>query len=267
MSEAPDRDARTEEATPKRIADAREKGNVALSREAATFAYLAAVLAVLAWLAGAGMLRLTGALAAFIERPAEWRLESGTDAAGLLGAIAGEAIVAAGPVVAAFTVAGLAATLLQTHPRLVSDRVRPQLSRISPRQGWKRLAGAPSLLEFAKSLLKLGSVLGVSLVLVRSVWREFQSALLIAPEAVLPLAQKVALAMTASLLAAAGALLLADFVLTRWQWRRGLRMTRQEVKDEHKRWTAMPSSRRAAGRSPRIARAGACCRACRAPPW
>src|SRR5215207_4318491 len=106
MSEAPDRDARTEEATPKRIANAREKGNVALSRAAATFAYLAAVLAVLAWLAGAGLLRLTAALAAFIERPAEWRLESGTDAARLLGAIAGEAIVAAGPVLAAFTAAG-----------------------------------------------------------------------------------------------------------------------------------------------------------------
>src|SRR5512134_2981131 len=110
MSEAPDRDARTEETTPKRIADAREKGNVALSREAATFAYLAAVLAVLACLAGAGLLRLTAGLAGFLEHPAEWRLENGTDAARLLGAIAREAIAAAGPVVAAFTVAGLAAT-------------------------------------------------------------------------------------------------------------------------------------------------------------
>jgi flagellar biosynthetic protein FlhB len=94
VSEAPDRDSRTEQATPKRLADAREKGNLALSREAATFAYLAAVLAVLAWLAGAGMLRLTAALAAFIERPAQWRLEHGTDAARLLVDLDADAAVA-----------------------------------------------------------------------------------------------------------------------------------------------------------------------------
>jgi flagellar biosynthesis protein FlhB len=234
VSEAPNRDGRTEEATHKRLADAREKGNVAVSKEAAMFAYLVGVLAAIGLFAGSGMLRITGALASFFENPAAWRLENGTDAGRLLGALAREAIAAAGPVVAAFAVAGLAASLLQTRPRLVLERIRPQLSRISPLQGWRRLAGAPSLLEFGKSLLKLGAVIGAAFALCRTVWGEFQGAILIAPGAVLALAQKVAVALTASLLAVAGALLLADLALTRWQWRRGLRMTRQEVKDEHK---------------------------------
>jgi flagellar biosynthetic protein FlhB len=234
VSETPERDGRTEEATPKRLADAREKGNVALSREAATFAYLAAVLLAFALLAGAGMARTARALASLLEDPAGWRLENAADAGRLLAAVAHEAIVTAGPVVAVFAVAGLAASLLQARPRLVLERIRPQVSRISPRQGWKRVFGAPSLIEFGKSLLKLGAVIGASVVTFRAVWREFQSATLIAPEAVLALAQKIAVAVTASLLAIAGALLLADLVLTRWQWRRGLRMTRQEIKDEHK---------------------------------
>ena len=46
MSDAPDADSKTEEASEKKVQDAFDKGNVPFTREAAAFSSLAAVLVV-----------------------------------------------------------------------------------------------------------------------------------------------------------------------------------------------------------------------------
>ena len=52
--------------------------------------------------------------------------------------------------------------------RLVFERIRPQLSRLSIAEGWKRVFGAQGQIEFLKSMFKLGAVTVLGFMLLRS---------------------------------------------------------------------------------------------------
>ena len=58
-------------------------------------------------------------------------------------------------------VAGIGASAFQNLPQFVGERIRPQASRISISKGWSRLFGVQGLVEFLKSLGKLGFAIAV----------------------------------------------------------------------------------------------------------
>ncbi|MGH2248504.1 EscU/YscU/HrcU family type III secretion system export apparatus switch protein, partial [Enterococcus faecalis] len=88
-------------------------------------------------------------------------LRTGADAQNLLTVVGLQALRFLVPLIVILVVFGLAAALLQNAPRLVLERIRPDLSRISPLAGWKRIFGTQGLVEFAKALFKLVSVTAV----------------------------------------------------------------------------------------------------------
>jgi len=54
------------------------------------------------------------------------------------------------PIILAFAAAGVLAAVLQTPPVPIFKRVMPELSRVSPTQGWKRMFSMKGLFEFVK---------------------------------------------------------------------------------------------------------------------
>ena len=74
MSEAPDKDSQTEEATEKKISDAIEKGNVPVSKEAGTFAAMLATLLFCSFLVGDSLHGLIGLLGRMLDDPGGIRL-------------------------------------------------------------------------------------------------------------------------------------------------------------------------------------------------
>ncbi len=150
MAEAAD--DRTEAATPRRLARAREEGQVALSREVGT----AATLALAAILLGAvlpGLCRhAVAAMASVLARADTLTPTAALVRAGRAGAIL------AGTVALAAMATGVLAVVGQTGPFARLAAIAPDFSRISPRAGLVRLFGPASVTRAGGALLKLAAV-------------------------------------------------------------------------------------------------------------
>ncbi|MCP3472693.1 flagellar biosynthesis protein FlhB [Bradyrhizobium sp. CCGUVB1N3] len=234
MAETSDQESKTEEPTEKKIRDAIEQGRIPVSREASVFASMAALMVIQAFLIGQGVQQLVPTLKALLDDPDGFRLRTAADAKDLLSVVGLESLRFLLPPVLVLAVFGLAASLLQNAPRLVFARIQPDFSRISPAQGWSRLFGTQGLVEFAKSVFKLVSVsLVVGFVLRSSEARAFE-AMYTDPVALPEMILTIAMRIVSAICIATIVLVAIDLAWARFHWRRELRMTRQELKDEHK---------------------------------
>ena len=240
MSESEDRASKTEEPTEKKISDAIEKGNIPVSKEALTFASIIAILAVTYFYIGSGVSVLTITLERFIDDPGGIGLANAADATSLLEVIGYASAGFLAPLVAILAIGGLAASFLQNAPRIVADRVQPKLSRISPKSGFKRLFGAQGWMEFAKAVFKfliIGFVFSVLLFFdsYRVVNTMFSDPTTL-PELLLTLTVRL----LSAVCIATVLLVIVDIAFSRMHWRKELRMSRQEIKDEHKQMEGDP---------------------------
>ena len=234
MAEATDQESKTEQPTEKKVRDALEQGKIPVSREASIFASMAALMVIQSFLIGEGVQQLLPTLKGFLDDPDGIRLSTGADAQNLLSVVGLQAMRFVVPLVIVLIAFGLAASLLQNAPRLVLDRIQPNFSRISPAQGWSRLFGAQGLVEFAKSVFKLVSVsLVVGFMLRASEARAFE-AMYTDPAALPEMILTIAMRIVAAICITTILLVALDLAWSRFHWRRELRMTRQELKDEHK---------------------------------
>ena len=234
MAEAPDKESKTEEATEKKLRDAIEKGNIPVSREASIFASIAGMMVVAAFFLNEGFTRLAFTLKRLIDDPGGWSLDDGADATVLFYAIAWETGGAALPIIGILMAAGFAASLLQNAPSLAFERIKPDLSRISLTKGWQRVFGSRGQTEFIKSAFKFGAISIVLVVLLKSEQARIVNAMFMEPTDLPELILTVAMRLLAAVSVATIVLVAADLVWARFHWRRDLRMTRQEVKDEIK---------------------------------
>lgn len=234
MTEDADREARSEEATEKRLSDAVEKGNVPFSREAVTCGSLIASLMALSLIGPWAAVRVSGGLSSVLDGAGTIRLDDREEAAILLAAVLRMGGLAILPVMFLLMGGGLIAALAQNLPRASLERITPQLARVSLASGFKRLFGLQGLVEFLKSLLKLTAVCVAAGFAIRGGLTHMLNGLETEPQLLPRLALDLVVQLLAVLCALAALLAVGDLVWSRIKWRRDLRMTRQEVKDEHK---------------------------------
>ncbi len=234
MAEGSDKESKTEEPTEKKIADAIEKGNVPRSREMSTFASLLGILIAAAFLIGTGSVNLAGTMSVLMDNPGGFVLNNGPDANRLLWAVMGELTKFLAPIVFMLMLAGLAAAFFQHAPTLALDQIKPKWSRVSPAAGWKRIFGAPGVMEFVKSLFKFGAIGVVCTVMLSGEQRSVSSAIFLDPNALPGLVLSLVLRLVSVVCVAIAVMVAADIVWSRLRWRSELRMTRQELKDELK---------------------------------
>jgi flagellar biosynthetic protein FlhB len=154
---------RTEAPTARRLQKAQEEGEVPVSREAVLLAGLAAVtLSFMLFDSGIGF-NLARSLAILLNWP-ELRL---TEPAAIFHEIAAICLVAIAPFAVPIVFAAAGATLAQTRFALRSRGLHPDLGRLSPRRGLRRMLGLESLVETAKSLAKLMIVGGAIAMVLR----------------------------------------------------------------------------------------------------
>lgn len=234
MAESSDQESKTEEPTEKKVRDALEQGKIPVSREASMFASMAALIVIQAFLIGQGVQQLTPSLRSLLDDPDGFPLSTGADAQNLLTVVGLEALRFLVPLVVILAVFGLAASLLQNAPRLVLERIQPDFSRISPASGWSRIFGTQGLVEFAKSIFKLASVTSVVCFVLRSSEARAFEAMYTDPVALPEMILTIAMRIVSAICIATIVLVAIDLAWARFHWRRELRMTRQEIKDEHK---------------------------------
>ena len=234
MSEGADKDSKTEEATEKKISDAIEKGNLPFSREVPILASIIAFLIITVFVAVPGGLKLTAFLSELLDKSDDWRLTNADDARELFGIVAGVVALALLPILIIVPGAGILASVLQNAPRIVVDRIEPQLSRISIAKGWSRVFGSSGQVEFLKATVKFFAASIIVFMIFFEDSHFFVDAIITEPNALPELIRTHIVRLLSSIAIAVTVLAGLDLAWTRIHWRSELRMTRQEVKDEHK---------------------------------
>ncbi len=243
MSEDQDRDSKTEEATEKRLSDAMEKGNVPFSRDLITLGGMASCLLAFSLLAGWTFSNLAVLLRELLSAAGNLRLDDRESAARLLSTVIRDAAAASLPIMAIIAVGTVLASLMQNPPSMPAERIRPQLSRISPRAGWGRLFGKAGWVEFLKSILKLVAVGFLLYLAFGQLQSDVFQPLYLGPDTLLDTLSGAVNWILAAFTVLALLLAAVDLVWTRLNWRKSLRMTKQEIKEEHKQAEGDPAIR------------------------
>lgn len=160
---------KTEKPTPKRLLDARKKGDVPKSRD------LSATVTLLVWLLLFAVLAIPAAqrVQALVELLFQ-ALGRGWDAGGFvlvarsLGAAAIECLLwITAALLVPVTAVGLLTDFLQVGAVWAVEKVSPKMSHLNPAEGIKRMFSMDSLVELIKNVLKASLLLGLGWLLVR----------------------------------------------------------------------------------------------------
>ena len=240
MSEETDKDSKTEEPTEKKIRDAIEKGNTPVSREAPVLATFIASLLIGGFIVTSGTRQLVGTLTHLLDISGGVNLGNNADALLLTHAVSLEIARFMAPIVAVLAVAGLASAFLQNSPRIVPHRIKPDLSKLSLGKGWKRIFGAQGLVEFLKAVFKFTTVSAIVYGQFRANEPELINAMFTDPSALPEAILQISMRLIAGVCIVTILLVTVDILWSRSHWRRNLRMSKQEIKDEHKQMEGDP---------------------------
>ena len=234
MADGPDRDEKTEEATPRRREEARDKGQVAFSSEVMV---VATMLAFLGALLGAGHV-VSGQASDLVET--HIRGLGGFVAVDLEPAAAAELLAASiravapgflslvGPLLIVTVIAGF----FQVGLHFASKAIEADISKLDPIRGAQKLVNVRSWMRTFLGLLKV-LLIGTAMIGVTALFAPQSSALVdVGPG---PFLQALGFVMFRAVVA--GLLVLValavwDFFFQRMQHSKDLRMTKKEVRDE-----------------------------------
>ncbi len=222
---------KTEQPTEKKLRDARREGRVARSRDAGTAAVVLATAGALAFTGESVLDALRGVFSLSLGAVDGTRPVAPGAA---LEAALGTGLRAVAPTLGAALVAGTLAGFLQVGPLLALESVEPRLSRLDPLAGVRNLLQRKRLVELVKAAIVMVVVGATAWVTLRDgargvlalTGRDAGAALRGAGALVSALLLRVGGAM-----AALGAL---DLLYQRWQFLVDQRMSKDEVKREHK---------------------------------
>ncbi|MFA6153232.1 flagellar biosynthesis protein FlhB [Mesorhizobium sp.] len=234
MADAVDKDSKTEEATEKKIRDTIEQGKLPHSKETALLTSFIAILVFTVFYAKDAVIDLGMFLSMFLEKPEAWPMDTETDVIALYKVVLLEVGRAVLSLLVLLTVAGVGASVFQNMPQFVGERIRPQLSRISVVQGWKRLFGVQGWVEFLKSLGKVGFAITVLVFTLSEDHRKLLAGMVTNPVAFGLVIRGIAVDILVAIVFVMGLIASVDLVWSRFHWKQDLRMSKQEVKDEFK---------------------------------
>ena len=222
---------KTEPASPRRLEQAREQGQVARSQELNTFALLAAV-GLSVWLLGGALLSgLTRLMRSGLTLSAADGFQT-EHMVRLLGRHGASGFMTVAPVLAAAFLAALAAPLLLSGWLFTLKPLQPDFSRLNPMNGLGRIFSAHGVVELLKAIAKVLVVGGVAALVI---WNSLDGVVSLLQEPTASASAHAARVVGWSLLLTVGgmALIVAiDVPYQLWNHYRKLRMSRAEIKRE-----------------------------------
>ncbi len=226
-----DKSGRTEKPTPKKKRESRKKGQVARSPDLVMWLQILATTYLLPSTM-ASSLALIRRILTGLERAAS-SLDPGIGMRLLGDALVGSALAIA-PLVGAMVVIGIVGNVVQVGLRATPALLRPKPERVNPFKGLKRLATPHSLWDAGKVLLKVSVLMAVAWPTLDEVTREVIGMDRPSMYTVLPIVGRATLDIWRR--AAWMGLILAavDYAIQKRRIMTGMRMTKQEVKDENR---------------------------------
>lgn len=235
----PDDSQKTEEPTQKRIEEARKKGQVAISREINNWMMLLAATILIAAISPSMMFKLQMHLRAYIEHAHDM-----PQAPGGFSIVLGDSFwVVLGILTLPFLVLMAAAFLgpfLQVGPLFAPEIVKPDISKISPLQGFKRLFSLKAIMEFVKGILKIAMVGAIGTILLYPFYGGVEHFVGLPLPQLLAETKTLVIRLMIGVLVVLAVIAVIDTLFQRTQHMKKMRMTKQELKDEYKQTEGDP---------------------------
>ena len=222
------------EATPQRLAEARAKGDVPKSTDATAAASYLALLAAVSFAGGAAVTGAGGALMGFLASADRLPLLA-PGGPGLAAGLIGAALLPLAPLFLAPMAAVALCLIAQRAVVFSGDKLRPKASRLSPLANAKNKFGVSGLVDFGKAVAKLVAIAIALFVYLSHEVDGIVGAAEAEPRILGAMMVKTLvtlLTITAVIATAIGA---ADLVWQRISHGRKLRMSLQDLKEEHRR--------------------------------
>jgi len=233
---------RTEQATPRRREEAREKGQVAKSTDLCAALTLLGSLVILQ-VAGSGMLE---ALTLLTRSSLDSLSDGGVTADSVrsyYGYCAYFLFAASAPLLLGTLAVGIGANLLQSGFIWSAEPLTPDLGRLDPFKGMGRLVSRRGAVRLLISLFKVVVIGTVAWVTIKNDLSATASVIGLGPFSIVLFSAGLVLKLGYRVVAALIILALADYAFVRFQYERELMMTKQEIKEEMKRMDGDPLTR------------------------
>jgi len=222
---------KTEQPTPKKLRDARKKGQVAKSKEVSSAATLVVVFGLMIAL----MAGIVQSLQTMILAPTRvYDLQFEQAASAVLDEVLQTPLYILAPFIGGVAVIGILANAGQFGLLFSPSSIQPKLSNVDPAAALKKMVSKKNLFEFLKSALKIAFLSLLLFILIRSSIHDLvklPSCTIVCVPAVLEqlLIRVIQYTVAAFVIVAA-----ADFAYQKWSFTEEMKMTKDEVKREYK---------------------------------
>jgi flagellar biosynthetic protein FlhB len=233
---------RSEAATPYKIEEAKKRGSVAKSMEVNSFMVILAFLTVLyawGWPMAARQLLLSQRL---LSQAHQVNFELGHFMSWLDRALI-ETLYVLAPLFALLAVIAILANIAQTGPIFTLFPLKPDLDRINPIAGFKRIFSLRLLVEAIKTVIKLVLFASFLYFAIKDVLPDLLQLMHVHPVGYGRFVFLQVASIIFKLACAIAFVALLDFLYTRWDYGNKLKMSRREVKEEIKRRDGDPRVR------------------------
>jgi flagellar biosynthesis protein FlhB len=224
---------RTEPASARRIEKAREEGQVARSRELSTFLLLFAGAAGSWWFGAHAMAEFRGwfAHALVFDSRLAWDSTLATQRLAVLGF---EALLIVAPLLGLLFAAAILSPLMLGGWLFAPASMIPDISRIDPLRGLSRLFSTHGLAELAKALLKVVVVAAFAVWVARSNTASLFALFDQTPESGIATAGQLVVTSFIAVVCSLALIAAVDVPFQLWSHASKLKMTREELRQEHK---------------------------------
>ncbi|WP_323846754.1 flagellar biosynthesis protein FlhB [Microbulbifer magnicolonia] len=233
MADETEDQEKTESATPRRVQKAREEGQVARSRELATVMLLAGGVGGL-WALGP---TLFGQVGLVMEQSLLFERRQAFDSIAMLASAAdlgARTLLALVPLFLLLAAIALVAPNLLGGFLISAKSMKPQFSKLNPIKGLKRQFSSQALAELAKAIAKSLLVGGVVAAFLMARRGEFMALLDMPREQALVGALQLAAQACALMVLSLVLVILIDVPYQLWSHAKKLRMSKEEIRREHK---------------------------------
>ncbi len=224
---------KTEEPTPKKLEEARKRGQIAMSREVNNWVMLFAATLLIAILSGAMMEKLTFLMQTYIEQA-----HNLPSMPGGLGVVLGQGLkqvllIMAMPLTLLMAAAFLS-PFIQVGPLFAPEVIKPDFSKISIIKGFIRLFSMRSIVELAKGVLKISAVGVVATIIIYPYFDKFEHLINMPISSMVNELGFLVVKMMVGVLIILAIIAAMDLIYQRAEYNKKMRMSRQEIKDEYK---------------------------------
>ncbi|RLL45331.1 flagellar biosynthesis protein FlhB [Oceanobacillus piezotolerans] len=230
---------KTEKATPKKRRDERRKGRVAKSQDVISAFLLLLCFIVLIIFGGNILDKLMTMFTFSFNELIHWEVTP-VSVEQVFTGVSLEVAIMLAPILVAAIFAGLAANLMQVGFLFTTEPLKPDLKKIDPIQGAKRIFSMRAVVELLKSMLKITIIGAITFFIIWLYKDQMLMTAFYSAENALDFFSKVT--MTMGIAAAIALLFLAilDYAYQRFDFEKNMRMSKQDIKEEYKNMEGDP---------------------------